>query len=243
MNFIIPNWPAAKNIKALSTLRNDGFSQNPFDSFNLGAHVGDDVELVEKNRTLLLNTGGLPSAPVWLNQTHSTNIISLPLSPSHSLGDNVDGSFTTTKNQVCCVMTADCLPVLFCDKAGSKVAAVHAGWRGLCDGILEQAVEALDCSELMVWIGPAIGFDSFEVGDEVKQQFMAVDAQAEAAFSIKGSGKWLADMNLLATQRLNRAGIVDIYYSNLCTYQNNQDFFSYRKEGQTGRQATLIWLE
>ncbi|MGF1764569.1 peptidoglycan editing factor PgeF [Aliivibrio kagoshimensis] len=243
MNFIIPNWPAANNVKALSTLRKDGFSQSPFDSFNVGAHVGDDIHSVEKNRLLLLKAGELPSAPVWLNQTHSTNLISLPLASTTSLGNNLDGSLTSTKHQVCCVMTADCLPVLFCDKAGTKVAAVHAGWRGLCDGILEQAVKALDCTDLMAWIGPAIGRASFEVGDEVKQQFIDVDTQAEDAFSASSSGKWLADMNLLATQRLNRVGVLDIYYSNLCTYQNNQDFFSYRKEGQTGRQATLIWLE
>lgn len=242
MEFITPNWPAPSNVKALSTTRTGGASHAPFDGFNLGKHVGDDEQAVSENRTRLVTAGGLPCSPVWLNQTHSTVAVEL-----HHPTDDVlegDASFTRKPNVVCCVMTADCLPVLLTDREGTQVAAIHAGWRGLLDGVIEHTVEQFEHSDLIAWFGPSIGPRAFEVGDEVRQLFMQKDHQAQKAFVAgKQPGKWLADIDMLATQRLNILGIKNIYYSDICTFENTDTFFSYRHEGQTGRQASLIWLE
>lgn len=241
MDMIIPNWPAPKNIKAFASTRLGGQSCGVYQGLNLGTHVGDDAITVQHNRQWLAEQAEMPSAPVWLNQTHSTRVFEA-VAPSDVALD-CDGVFTRAKGVVCSAMTADCLPVLLTNLDGSQVAAVHAGWRGLADGIIENAISQFD-SPVMAWIGPAIGTQAFEVGQEVVDIFCAADPKAVSAFKAKAQPtKYLADMNLLVTQRLNSVGVEQIYYSGLCTYQNPQQFYSYRRDGTTGRQASFIWIE
>jgi YfiH family protein len=241
MKTIIPNWPAPKNVKAFASTRVGGFSIAPYQGLNLGAHVGDDSSIVEKNRDWLAQRANMPSAPIWLNQTHST-VVAQASAPTTQVLD-ADGVFTSSSNVVCSAMTADCLPVLLTNTQGTQVSAVHAGWRGLANGIVENALE-LFSGEVIAWLGPAIGPKAFEVGEDVLQAFMDFDPQAYQAFTPRNvEGKWLADMSKLATQRLNRAGVTKVFDSGLCTFQNKEDFFSYRRDGVTGRQATFIWIE
>lgn len=242
LEFISPNWPAPANVKALQTTRLGGVSVAPYASLNLGAHVNDNPISVAKNRQLL--SSYLPSEPVWVNQVHGVEVIDAAQS---TCLQNADASFTTKPNVVCVTMTADCLPVLLCDKAGSVVAAVHAGWRGLCDGVLEAAVSNMpvQASEILAWLGPAIGPNAFEVGGEVRAQFIAKDAQAENAFKAQGN-KWLGDIYQIARQRLNQLGVTQIYggsvNENFCTYTDATRFYSFRRDNVTGRMASLIWL-
>lgn len=242
LDFIIPNWPAPANVKALQTTRLGGVSGAPYASLNLGAHVNDEPIAVAKNRQLL--SPYLPNEPVWVNQVHGIEVIDAAQS---ACLQNADASFTTKPNVVCVTMTADCLPVLLCDKAGTVVAAVHAGWRGLCDGVIEAAVNKLpvEHSEILAWLGPAIGPNAFEVGSEVRAQFIAKDAQAASAFQTNGN-KWLGDIYQLARQRLNRVGVTQIYggsvNENFCTYTDATRFYSFRRDDVTGRMASLIWL-
>jgi YfiH family protein len=242
LNFIIPNWPLPTNVKALQTTRIGGVSHAPYASLNLGAHVNDDEIAVSKNRLLLAPY--LPSEPVWVNQVHGVEVIDAAQS---TCLQNADASFTTKPNIVCVTMTADCLPVLLCDKAGTVVAAVHAGWRGLCDGAIEAAVNKLpvDINDILVWLGPAIGPSAFEVGDDVRQQFIQHESLAEQAFKPYGD-KWLCNMYLIAKQRLNKLGITQIYGGGInedfCTYTDETRFFSFRRDNVTGRMASLIWL-
>lgn len=241
MEMIVPNWPAAKNIKAFSSTRIGGFSDGEYQGLNLGTHVGDELTKVEQNRAWLTQQTQMPSAPVWLNQTHST-VVAEVNSPTEQVLD-ADGLFTQSRGVVCSAMTADCLPVLLTNLQGTQVAAVHAGWRGLVNGIVEQAVAKFD-GEVMAWVGPAIGAQAFEVGKDVVDAFVAVDPKALSAFTPRQQqGKWLADMSQLVTQRLNRVGVTQVYYSELCTYQDPTRFYSYRRDGVTGRQATFIWIE
>ncbi|MDC5820985.1 peptidoglycan editing factor PgeF [Vibrio europaeus] len=241
MDLIVPNWPAAKQIKAFASTRCDGFSTGVYQGLNLGTHVGDELAKVEQNRQWLTEQANMPSAPVWLNQTHSTVVEEVNAPTSQVL--NADGVFTTTTNVVCSAMTADCLPVLLTNVQGTQVAAVHAGWRGLASGIVENAVEKFN-GEVMAWIGPAIGAPVFEVGKDVVDAFVSVEAKAVTAFTPRTQeGKWLADMNQLVTQRLQRAGVNQVYYSELCTFEDAERFYSYRRDGVTGRQATFIWIE
>lgn len=238
---IFPNWNAPQNVKAVSSTRIGGYSSGSYQSLNLGMHVEDSPELVQRNRQVFAERAGMPSEPVWLNQTHSTQIVQLN-EPTRQVLD-ADGSFTSHSKVICTVMTADCLPVLLCNRQGTQVAAVHAGWRGLAGGILENAVKQFN-GEVIAWLGPAIGPTAFEVGDDVVEAFCAVDSNAEGAFQpFKTSGKWLANMDLLATQRLNQSGVTSVSSSCLCTYSNAEQFYSYRRDGITGRQASFIWLE
>lgn len=241
MKTIIPNWPAPKNVKAFASTRVDGFSTTPYQGLNLGAHVGDDLSIVEKNRDRLAQQAKMPSAPIWLNQTHST-VVAQASAPTKQVLD-ADGVFTSSSQVVCSAMTADCLPVLLTNTQGTQVAAVHAGWRGLANGIVENALE-LFSGEVMAWLGPAIGPQAFEVGEDVLQAFVDFDSQAHQAFTPRNvEGKWLADMSKLATQRLNKLGVTQVFDSGLCTFQDKNDFYSYRRDGVTGRQATFIWIE
>lgn len=241
MDLIVPNWPAAKQIKAFASTRGDGFSTGVYQGLNLGTHVGDELTKVEQNRQWLTEQANMPSAPIWLNQTHST-LVEEVNSPTNQVL-NADGVFTSSQNVVCSAMTADCLPVLLTNVQGTQVAAVHAGWRGLANGIVENAVAKFD-GEVMAWIGPAIGAQVFEVGKDVVDAFVSIEAKAMAAFTPrKQEGKWLADMNQLVTQRLQRAGVNQVFYSELCTFENAERFYSYRRDGVTGRQATFIWIE
>ena len=242
LDFIIPNWPVPANVVALQTTRLGGVSSAPFDSLNLGAHVNDDPIAVAKNRQLL--SPYLPNEPVWVNQVHGIEVIDAAQS---ACLQNADASFTTKPNVVCVTMTADCLPVLLCDKAGTVVAAVHAGWRGLCDGVIEAAVNKLpvEHSEILAWLGPAIGPNAFEVGSEVMAQFIAKDAQAASAFQTNGN-KWLGDIYQIARQRLSYLGVTQIYGGSVnedfCTYTDATRFYSFRRDDVTGRMASLIWL-
>ncbi|MFN1651431.1 peptidoglycan editing factor PgeF [Vibrio rotiferianus] len=241
MKTILPNWPAPKNVKAFASTRVGGFSSAPYQGLNLGAHVGDDPSIVEKNRDWLAQQANMPSASIWLNQTHSTVVAQVSAPTTRVL--DADGVFTSASNVVCSAMTADCLPVLLTNTQGTQVAAVHAGWRGLANGIVENALE-LFSGEVMAWLGPAIGPQAFEVGEDVLQAFVDFDSQAHQAFTPRDvEGKWLADMSKLATQRLNKLGITQVFDSGLCTFQDKEDFYSYRRDGVTGRQATFIWIE
>ncbi|MDK9775390.1 MULTISPECIES: peptidoglycan editing factor PgeF [unclassified Vibrio] len=241
MKTIVPNWPAPKNVKAFASTRVGGFSSAPYQGLNLGAHVGDDPSIVEKNRDWLAQQANMPSAPIWLNQTHSTVVAQVSAPTTRVL--DADGVFTSASNVVCSAMTADCLPVLLTNTQGTQVAAVHAGWRGLANGIVENALE-LFSGEVVAWLGPAIGPQAFEVGEDVLQAFVDFDSQAHQAFTPRDvEGKWLADMSKLATQRLNKLGITQVFDSGLCTFQDKEDFYSYRRDGVTGRQATFIWIE
>ena len=244
MNAIYPNWQAPKNIKALTTVRSGGVSLPPFDSFNLGDHVCDDPKAVQQNRSLLVDKFDLPHQPLFLTQTHSTKVIELPFTGSNVEADAV---YTQQANQVCLVMTADCLPVLFFNKEGTEVAAAHAGWRGLCDGILEETVAKFKCptSDIIAWLGPAIGPTAFQVGEEIIEQFCAFDSNAKLAFTpdLTTSGKFLGNLYQLATQRLNKLGITEISGGGHCTYTEQDKFFSYRRDKKTGRMASLIWIE
>jgi len=235
-----PEWPAPPNVGALQTLRLGGCSPPPWDSLNLGDYVGDAPERVAANRAHLRPL--LPDEPRWLRQVHGTRVLD---AASVENAPEADAAFTRQPGTVCAVMTADCLPALFCDRAGSVVAAAHAGWRGLADGVLEATVAAMGVApgELLAWLGPAIGPRHFEVGDEVRAAFIAADSSAGAAFQALGGGQWLADMYALARRRLAAAGLAAVYGGGLCTFAEPARFFSYRRAEMTGRMATLIWLQ
>lgn len=245
-DWIIPDWPAPANVKALFTTRNGGVSRGENDvyaSLNLGAHVNDDVTHVTHNRALLRRH--LPNEPKWLKQVHGTS----PVWIDHAAAATSEGDAVLSRKSgtVCAVMVADCLPVFLCDTAGTTVGIVHAGWRGLAGGIIEQSIAAMqvDHGKLMAWLGPAIGPDHFEVGKDVYDTFVRHDAQAAQAFVPTNSQheqKWLADIFLLARQRLISAGVTEIYGGGVCTYSDPARFFSYRRDGDTGRMAALIWL-
>jgi hypothetical protein len=225
-------------VKALQTTRGGGYSQPPYDSLNFGDHVGDAAIAVARNRQSLR----LPSEPLWLEQVHGVEVI---LAEQAACLPKADATVSFHPGAVCAVMTADCLPLLLCDRAGTVVAAVHAGWRGLADGVIEAAVARMQVvpAGLMAWLGPAIGPQEFEVGDEVRDAFMAHDPVAASAFTaIASPNKYLADIYLLARQRLNALGISNIYGGGLCTYTDKERFFSFRRDNRTGRMATLIWM-
>ena len=241
-SFITPGWPAPSRVKALMTTRCGGVSATPWDSLNLGDHVGDVSSAVVENRQRLLTLARLPAPPTWLQQVHGTEIIKLPLRDTETQGD---GCYTADTAVVCAVMTADCLPLLITDRSGGVVAAVHAGWRGLLDGVIEATIDRLPVpgAELLVWLGPAIGPAHFEVGADVYTLFGQEDPASAAAFTPSTrAGHWMADIYQLACQRLQRAGVQAIYGGGLCTYSDPQRFFSYRRDGVTGRMAALIWL-
>ena len=241
-DLLTPDWPAPPNVRALQTLRPGGCSAAPWDSFNLGDHVGDDPARVAANRAALRRH--LPAEPLWLQQVHGIAAVDAGKTANSGSGVVADAAFARQPDVVCAVMTADCLPVLFCDRAGSVVAAAHAGWRGLLGGILESTLVgmAVPAAELLAWLGPAIGPQAFEVGDEVRTAFLADDPAATTAFVALGAGKWLADLYALARRRLLRAGVKQIYGGGECTLSDRARYFSYRRDGITGRMATLIWL-
>jgi len=242
LDLILPEWTAPKNIRAYTTTRRGGYSQFPYDSLNLADHVGDVAETVAKNRALLQRELALPNEPIWLQQVHGIEAVAATVENKNRCADAV---YTDQVGKVCVVLTADCLPVLFCDKAGTKVAAAHAGWRGLAAGVLEQTVTALACppQEILAWLGPAIGAQAFEVGEEVRETFIAQLPQAAQAFTPTRSHHWFADLYLLARQRLQHLGIQEIFGGNECTYRDADRFYSYRRDKATGRMATLIWLD
>jgi YfiH family protein len=272
-SLIYPDWPAPANVKALQTTRLGGISAAPYDTLNLGLHVGDEPVRVNRNRQMLEPL--LPSEPVWLEQVHGTVVanadaVGCRVRPRHGGAEHsgagvaashllpqsagyasnvsevqADACIARQRGAVCVIMTADCLPVLLCDEAGTVVGAAHAGWKGLAAGVIEVTVKEMDVEphKLMAWLGPAIGPHAFEVGAEVRATFLEHDNKADVAFTAHGAeGKYQADIYLLARQRLNALGITRISGGILCTYHQKDKFFSYRRDGVTGRMGTFIWL-
>lgn len=236
--WIEPDWPAPRPVRAVTTLRRGGASGGPYASLNLGHHVGDDAACVQENRRRLSRAFSLPAEPTWLQQVHGSQIVDAE-------GDErvADGSVAARPGAVCAVLTADCLPVLLCTQDGDRVAAVHGGWRGLAGGVLESAVERLGTTALLAWLGPAIGADAFEVGAEVRQVFLEQNEVFTRAFRPAGNDRWLTDIYEIARIRLAALGVTRCYGGECCTYTEGDRFFSYRRDGITGRMATLIWRE
>lgn len=239
--FIQPDWPAPSNIKAYSTLRHSGISQPPYDLLNLGIHVGDEIANVAKNRLLLKQLLQLPSEPIWIQQQHSNIAV---LATDENRNKTADASFTKESNTICVVLTADCLPILLCNREGTMVSAIHAGWRGLSNGIILQTLSAINMpdADILAWLGPAISPICFEVGEEVRNLFIDIDPETKNAFTPTKRGRWLGDLYAIARLQLKKQGITSIYGGEHCTYSDTKRFFSYRRDGITGRMASLIWI-
>lgn len=240
LDLIRPDWPAPASVHAFATGRAGGVSGGPFASLNLGDHVGDDPASVVANRERLRCLAGLPAEPRWLRQVHGATVATPEAPPAEA-----DAMFTQQPDVVCVVLTADCLPVLLCDTAGRHAAAAHAGWRGLAAGIIEATVKRLRAAgagELIAWLGPAISAAAYEVGPEVRDALLSADPAAGAGFTRNARGRWQMDLPGLARRRLRALGIAASYGGELCTHGEPGRFFSHRRDGATGRQATLIWL-
>ncbi len=249
VDLISPSWPAAKNVRAYSTTRLGGVSCAPYNGLNLGLHVGDERSTVVKNRQLLADKMQLNRQPVWLQQTHSNRVVELEgvNSEQDQVADilQADGCYTNKPKAVCTVMTADCLPLLLSNTQGSWVAAVHAGWRGLLAGIIQRSIESYPgkSSDVIAWMGPAISANNFEVGPEVRDQFMAVNQANSRAFSASlKRAKYLCDIYELARVVMAPYGVTS-YGGDYCTFEDLSLFYSYRRDGQTGRMASLIWMD
>jgi len=245
--WITPDWPAPGTVRALSTLRHGGVSAAPYASLNLGDHVGDNPASVTENRRRLVAAAGLPSQPQWLSQAHGTHVVDLDVSSGVDAGPlaPADACFARQPRRVCAILTADCLPILLTADTGDLVGAAHAGWRGLAGGVIETLVGALPVppEQLMAWLGPAIGPQHFEVGAEVREALLRNDPGAASSFSPNARGRFLADLGQLARRRLAVLGVERIYGGGHCTFAEADRYFSHRRDGTTGRQATLIWLE
>ena len=239
-DWIVPDWPAPARVRALVTTRAGGASRGPYASLNLGAHVGDDPAAVERNRERL--RASLPADPVWLQQVHGIEVVdaatALPLA-------RADAAVARTRHVVCAVLTADCVPVLLAGRDGDAVAVAHAGWRGLAAGVIEAAVARMSvpAAGVIAWLGPAIGPRAYEVGPEVRAAFVRRDAAAAAAFAPRPDDRFLADLFMLARQRLAAAGVAAVYGGGHCTYTEAERFYSYRREPATGRFASLVWID
>ena len=237
---VVPDWQLPVNVTALTSTRAGGISQPPYDALNLGLHVGDEAHAVEENRRRLQQSFALPAEPVWLNQTHSNVVVNV----DQSTDTAADGAYTCTPQTVLAVLTADCLPVVICDLEGQQLAVVHAGWRGLAKGIVANAVAHFrPGSQLQAWLGPAIGPGRFEVGEDVLEAFVSRAADNEKCF-IKGDakGKYLADLYKLAAAELASVGCSQVIGGNYCTYEQNTLFHSFRRDGTSGRMATVAWV-
>jgi polyphenol oxidase len=237
----MPEWPAPPGVRAAFTLRTGGVSVPPFDSLNVAAHVGDELQAVGANRSRIARLLELPGEPAWLEQVHGTDVADLDCAPT-SL--RADAAVTHLPGRICAVQVADCLPVLFAAQNSSAVAAAHCGWRGLAHGVLEAAVRALGVNprKVCAWLGPAIGPLAFEVGDEVRASFLAHDERATCAFVANPRGRWQCDLYQLARQRLAALGVQAVFGGGLCTYSDPARFFSFRRDGRCGRMAALVWL-
>jgi len=244
-DWLVPDWPAAPQVHAVCTTRRGGHSTGPYCSMNPADHVGDDPAAVLANRQMLHQVLQLPAEPRWLQQVHGTAVIDATETVGAGRVPVADAACCSQPGVVCAVLTADCLPVLLCDRAGRQVAALHAGWRGLAAGVIEQTIEAMQRpgEALLAWLGPAIGPAAYQVGDEVREAFLKHDRQAQAAFQLHPQGGWKADLYRLARQRLAECGVSAVYGGDECSYTDAERFYSYRRDGVTGRMATLIWLE
>ncbi|HZR37165.1 MAG TPA: peptidoglycan editing factor PgeF [Nevskia sp.] len=240
--FLFPDWPAPARVRAACTTRRGGVSTGPWAGLNMGRGSGDDSAAVSENRRRVAQALALPAEPCWMRQVHGVRVARMPQEASEP---EADASCTTAPGVVCVVQAADCLPVLLCDDEATVVAAAHAGWRGLAGGVLERTVAALpvDPARLLAWLGPAIGPEAFEVGEEVREAFVAGDPAAAQAFRAGPPGKHHADLWMLARQRLQRAGVRRISGGGLSTHADPARFYSYRRDGVTGRMAALIWLD
>jgi YfiH family protein len=238
------DWPAPANIRAFTTLRTGpGVSSAPFDRFNLGLNSGDDLSAVRENRRRLLELAQIPGEPHWLQQVHGTEVSDCDLEQPTPL--LADASRTSRPNNALAILTADCLPVLFCNTGGSEVAAAHAGWRGLAAGVLEATVRAMRShpEEVLAWMGPAAGPEHYEIGVEVRDAFVSVDPAAASAFAPTRENHWRVDLYALARRRLAATGVTRVFGGGLCTIADAQRFYSHRRDGRSGRMASLIWLE
>lgn len=252
LQLLTADWPAPANVHAVSTTRLHGDSVGNYAGLNLALHVGDDAQTVEKNRGYLSSSLNLPDEPLWLNQVHQTGIVNVAEYPRiENVLPDADASFSVKPDHVCVVMTADCLPLLVCNRKGNKVAAIHAGWRGLAAGVIESSITALHepADQLLVWLGPAIGPQAFEVGEEVRTAFISKFAKAGStatqvaqAFTQNRAGHYLVDIYQLARLTLQTMGIESVYGGEYCTFNDAKHFYSYRRDGTTGRQASLIWF-
>jgi YfiH family protein len=240
--WIIPQWPAPERVRAVSTTRHGGKSRPPYTTLNLAAHVGDDAAAVAANREHLRQAMRLPATPSWLQQVHGSQVVD---AAGVTTPVAADAAYALEPGVICAVLTADCLPVLLCDRGGRAVAAAHAGWRGLAAGVIERTIAALPVpgSALLAWLGPAIGAEAYVVGEEVRETFVMHDPAAEAAFRPAADGGWHADLYRLARQRLRSQGVTAVHGGGFCTYQDAVRFYSYRRDGVTGRMASLIWLQ
>lgn len=247
-----PEWPVPKGVRALSTWRGDpggdgtggagGVSRAPYAGFNLGDHVGDEPPAVAENRRILRSGAGLPAEPMWLSQVHGSVVADLDAEDRYG---PADAAMTRQAGKVCAILTADCLPIVLATESGDMVAAAHAGWRGLAAGVIGATVRAMAAQpeRLIVWLGPAIGPLHFEVGGEVRQAFLSGDPGAGDAFKANSADKFMADLGMLARRQLKRLGVKRIYGGGECTYARSDRYFSHRRDGVTGRQATLVWRE
>ena len=238
---LLPDWGAPPSVRAAFTLRTGGVSVAPYDSLNLGAHVGDAPASVDENRRRVHAQLGLPTEPAWLQQVHGTEVADLDTSVAAL---RADSAVTRVPGRVCVIQVADCMPVLFAARDGSAVGAAHAGWRGLAGGVLEATIRKLGIApdQLLAWLGPTIGQEHFEVGDDVRTAFTSHDPSAASAFEVNARGRWQCDLYALARRRLAALGVQDVSGGGWCTYADAARFFSYRRDGQCGRMAALIWM-
>ncbi len=236
-----PRWSVPRRVRAVCTTRRGGVSSAPWNDLNLGLHVGDDADCVRRNRARVVAALGLPAEPDWIRQTHSTQVVTLERESSR----DADAAVTREPGRVAAVMIADCLPILVASRDGGEVAAIHAGWRGLAAGVVEAALARIESvpAELSAWIGPGISREYFEVGDEVREAFAARLDQVAEYFEPHGPGHWLCDLPGLAGYVLERAGVAEISRDPHCTHRDRGQFFSYRRDGVTGRMAALIWID
>jgi hypothetical protein len=242
LDLIAADWPAPPNVRAVATTRVGGASVGAYASLNLGSHVGDDARAVSENRLRLRTALGLSRDPAWLNQVHGTAVVE---AKPHDSPPTADASFARSSGHACVVLTADCLPVLLCDREGTRVAAAHAGWRGLAGGVVESALRAMGVApdRVLAWLGPAIEQDMFEVGPEVREQFVARSADNAPSFKENARGRWQADLYDLARRELARLGVTQVSGGGFRCYGDRDRFFSFRRDGTTGRMATLVWMK
>jgi YfiH family protein len=241
-DIIVPQWPSPARVRALTTTRYGGVSEGAYASFNLATHCGDDLTRVIENRERLVTRHAVPPSVCWLNQAHGIDVVDADR--DYAAPPTADAALSRRSGRACAILTADCVPVLICDRAGTMVGAAHCGWRGLANGVLAALVQRLptECENLMAWLGPAIGPERYEVGSDVRNALLATLAPSIVERALRPlGGKWLANLYALARSQLTALGVASVYGGEFCTFGDAR-FYSYRRDGLTGRMATLIWL-